>query len=222
MHAEFAMSFSPLLCSLLPISLSLSLSFSLSPLLFSFSLPLCMILSHNSTMTIMLQPRHVMQCRRVCFALPCYEMPCPWFLSLRCGLCACYSHYSSRFFFLYSHNMWFPIFPGSVFFSCSSRYAKLCHGIAMQLSSCYCCRWSSLCMVCAMLYLSVPGGLHVITRPVHLPLRAFSWMGLLFTVVSHTRSQRVSLGCDRHRGFVLCQEAHSKGHVARWAARRGH
>ena len=165
-----------------------------------------------------------MLCNVAGFASLCHAMKChvPGFC--HCGVVCVLATVTiaAVFFFLYSHNMWFPIFPGSVFFSCSSRYAKLCHGIAMQLSSCYCCRWSSLCMVCAMLYLSVPGGLHVITRPVHLPLRAFSWMGLLFTVVSHTRSQRVSLGCDRHRGFVLCQEAHSKGHVARWAARRGH
>ena len=136
MHAEFAMSFSHLLCSLLPISLSLSLSFSLSPLLFSFSLPLCMILSHNSTMTIMLQPRHVMQRRRVCFALPCYEMPVHNGF-FHCGVvCVLATFTIAAGSILYCHNMWFPIFPGPAFFLFFTLRQALswnCHAIVLML-----------------------------------------------------------------------------------------
>jgi len=133
-----------------------------------------------------------MLCNVAGFASLCHAMKChvPGFC--HCGVvCVLATVTIAAGSILYSHNMWFPIFPGSVFFSCSSRYAKLCHGIAMQLSSCYCCRWSSLCMVCAMLYLSVPGGLHVITRPVHLCVHSHKGRGLLFTVVSHTRFPHV-------------------------------
>ena len=222
MHAEFAMSFSPLLCSLLPISLSLSLSFSLSPLLFSFSLPLCMILSHNSTMTIMLQPRHVMQCRRVCFALPCYEMPCPWFLSLRCGLCACYSHYSSSFFFCIA------IICGFQYFRALSSFQAL-HAMPAMSWNCHAIVLMLLLSVVFLVYgmrnaiLVCSWGLACYHTPCAPTFACILLDGLIVhSCLTHAIPTRVSLGCDRHRGFVLCKEAHSKGHVARWAARRGH